>query len=88
MKEEKVKEIIDLVKSSFQDINYINEFPCLEFGNENIVKFEDICSYLNDFINNYKNMKIIIDSLEKDKEKNEMEGIKAIYSKINNYNFK
>ena len=85
LKEEKIKDIINLQINSINKISYINEFPCLEFGTVTIVKFEDICNYLSDFINKFKNIKNIIDNLEKDKEKNEMNGIKNIYNQINNF---
>ena len=84
LNEEKIKEIIISQINSINEINYLNDFPCLEFGTVTIVKFEDICNYLNEFIYEYKNIKNIIDNLEKDKEKNEMEGIKNIYKQINN----
>ena len=85
LKEEKIKEIINLQINSINEINYNNEFPCLEFGTVTIVKYEDICNYIIDFINKYKNIKYIIDNLEKDKENNEMKGIKNIYNQINNF---
>ena len=88
IKEENIKEVINLQKNSIDEINYNNEFPCLEFGTLTIVKFEDICNYLNDFIFKYKNMKYIIDNLEKDKEKKEMEGIKNIYNNLSDYSSK
>ena len=82
IREEKIKEIINLQLNSINKLNYDNEFPCLEFGTVTIVKFEDICNYLDDFIKEFKNMKTIVDNLENDKEKNEMEGIKKIYNRI------
>ena len=70
--EERIKEVIAFQKNSLKENNYNNEFPCIEFGTVTIVKFEDICNYIEDFIGDYKKMKYIIDNLEKDKDKNEI----------------